>query len=97
VLSPPELDVSVPSKQRRKQAGAAGCCLSADVLLPQHTDVGNEGRASLESLKHQLNPETLGSVNSNAREFLENGLLSKTWKKIIWSTSKKACLDVVKM
>lgn len=77
MLSPPELGVSGPSSRRRKQAEAAGCYLPADVFLPQHKDLGNEGRTSSGSSEHQLNAETLGSMSSNTGEFFVNRIIIK--------------------
>lgn len=77
------MDVSGLSRQRRKQAEAAGCYLSADVLLPHHKDLGNEGRTSLESSEHQLNTENLRSVSSDTREFLIDQIIIKDLKKKI--------------
>lgn len=45
------------------------------MLLPQHEDLGNEGRTLLESSEHQLETETLGSVSSDAGDFLINWII----------------------
>lgn len=92
------IDVSGLSRQRRKQAEVAGCYLSADVLLPQHKDLGSEGRTWLESSEHQLNTGNLPSVSSDTREFLIDQIIIKDLKKkknVSWSTSRKACIGMV--
>lgn len=67
------------------------------MLLPQHKDLGNEGRTSLESSEHQLNTETLGSVSSDTGEFLINRIIIEDLeekKKVTLSTSREACIGV---
>ena len=66
------------------------------MLLPQHEDLGNEGRTSLESSEHQLNTKTLGSVSRDTGEFLINRIIIKDLgkKKVTLSTSRKACIGV---
>lgn len=51
--------------------------MPADVLLPQHKDLGNEGRALSGFSEHQLNTETLGSISSNTGEFFLNWIIIK--------------------
>lgn len=66
------------------------------MLLPQHKDLGNEGRALSGFSEHQLNTETLGSISSNTGEFFLNWIIIKDLRGgkkqlSLRSTSGRAC------
>lgn len=69
------------------------------MLLPQHKDLGNEGRALSGFSEHQLNAETLGSISSKSGEFFLNWIIIKDFggggmggkQFALRSTSRRAC------
>lgn len=70
-----------PEHSEEEAGRGSRLLLASGCALPQHKDLGSEGRTSLESSEHQLNTETLGSVGSDTGEFLINWIIIEDLEK----------------